>query len=91
MVKERDYGLQMPTTKMQKQITVCLLTGAAAAFSVGFIEVSWAVWGELALGLFSAVASGAVFLMAFTSSIWACYAAYVLFKSCYMFLITITM
>ncbi|XP_017279447.3 solute carrier family 19 member 3b [Kryptolebias marmoratus] len=69
---------------------VCSVVGAAAAFSVGYIKVSWAVWGELALGLFSAVASGAVFLMAFTSSIWACYGAYVIFKSCYMFLITIT-
>ncbi|XP_054599386.1 solute carrier family 19 member 3b [Nothobranchius furzeri] len=69
---------------------VSCVVGAAAAFSVGFIKVSWVVWGELALGLFSAVAAGAVFLMAFTSSIWACYAAYVMFKSCYMFLITIT-
>ncbi|XP_043975070.1 solute carrier family 19 member 3b isoform X2 [Gambusia affinis] len=64
--------------------------GAAAAFSVSFIRVTWARWGELTLGFFSAVCSGAVYLMAFTSSIWACYAAYVLFKSCYMFLITIT-
>ncbi|CAG6005230.1 unnamed protein product [Menidia menidia] len=63
---------------------------AAAAFSVGFIKVSWAVWGELALGLFSAVGAGAVFVMVFTSSIWVCYAAYVIFKSSYMFLITIT-
>ncbi|KAM3616507.1 uncharacterized protein V6R79_019096 [Siganus canaliculatus] len=69
---------------------VCSLVGAAAAFSVGYIKVTWAVWGELALGLFSAVASGAVFLMAFTSSIWVCYAGYVIFKSSYMFLITIT-
>ncbi|XP_045930232.1 solute carrier family 19 member 3b [Micropterus dolomieu] len=68
----------------------CSLVGAAAAFSVGHIRVTWAVWGELALGLFSAVGSGAVFLMALTSSIWACYAGYVIFKSCYMFLITIT-
>ncbi|KAM9359131.1 uncharacterized protein ABDE67_002282 [Symphorus nematophorus] len=68
----------------------CSLVGAAAAFSVGHIKVTWAVWGELALGLFSAVATGAVFLMALTSSIWACYAGYVIFKSCYMFLITIT-
>ncbi|XP_028429786.1 solute carrier family 19 member 3b [Perca flavescens] len=69
---------------------VCSLVGAAAAFSVGHIKVTWAVWGELALGLFSAVGTGAVFLMALTSSIWACYAAYVIFKSCYMLLITIT-
>ncbi|KAF1393894.1 hypothetical protein PFLUV_G00020780 [Perca fluviatilis] len=68
----------------------CSLVGAAAAFSVGHIKVTWAVWGELALGLFSAVGTGAVFLMALTSSIWACYAAYVIFKSCYMLLITIT-
>ncbi|XP_059187859.1 solute carrier family 19 member 3b [Centropristis striata] len=68
----------------------CSLVGAAAAFSVGHIKVTWAVWGELALGMFSAVGTGAVFLMAFTSSIWACYAGYVIFKSCYMLLITIT-
>ncbi|KAM9732804.1 uncharacterized protein ACNS7B_015125 [Menidia menidia] len=68
----------------------CSVVGAAAAFSVGFIKVSWAVWGELALGLFSAVGAGAVFVMVFTSSIWVCYAAYVIFKSSYMFLITIT-
>ncbi|KAM9318653.1 solute carrier family 19 member 3b [Pholidichthys leucotaenia] len=68
----------------------CSLVGAAAAFSVGYIKVTWTVWGELALGLFSAVGTGAVFLMAFTSSIWVCYAGYALFKSCYMLLITIT-
>uniref|UniRef100_A0A672Z113 Thiamine transporter 2-like n=1 Tax=Sphaeramia orbicularis TaxID=375764 RepID=A0A672Z113_9TELE len=68
----------------------CSLVGAAAAFSVGHIKVTWAVWGELALGLFSAVGTGAIFLMVLTSSIWACYAGYVIFKSCYMFLITIT-
>ncbi|XP_067364841.1 solute carrier family 19 member 3b [Channa argus] len=69
---------------------VCSLVGALAAFSVGYIKVTWAVWGELALGLFSAVGAGAVFLMALTSSIWACYAGYAIFKSCYMLLITIT-
>ncbi|KAM6987352.1 solute carrier family 19 member 3b [Tautogolabrus adspersus] len=69
---------------------VCSLVGAAAAFSVGHIKVTWAVWGELALGLFSAIGTCAVFLMALTSSIWACYAGYVIFKSCYMLLITIT-
>ncbi|XP_044211096.1 solute carrier family 19 member 3b isoform X1 [Thunnus albacares] len=68
----------------------CSLVGAAAAFSVGYIKVTWNVWGELALGLFSSVGAGAVFLMAFTSSIWACYAGYIIFKSCYMLLITIT-
>ncbi|KAM4627516.1 solute carrier family 19 member 3b [Polymixia lowei] len=69
---------------------VCTLVGAAAAFSVGHIKVAWAVWGEMALGLFSAVGAGAVFLMGLTNSIWACYAGYVIFKASYMLLITIT-
>ncbi|XP_057693945.1 solute carrier family 19 member 3b [Corythoichthys intestinalis] len=68
----------------------CSLVGAAAAFSVGYIKVNWSVWGELALGLFSAVGAGAVFLIVLTSNIWVCYAGYALFKSCYMLLITIT-
>ncbi|XP_077396634.1 solute carrier family 19 member 3b [Festucalex cinctus] len=68
----------------------CSLVGAAAAFSVGYIKVNWSVWGELALGLFSAIGAGAVFLIVLTSNIWACYAGYALFKSCYMLLITIT-
>ncbi|XP_061537444.1 solute carrier family 19 member 3b [Phycodurus eques] len=68
----------------------CSLVGAAAAFSVGYIKVNWSVWGELALGLFSAIGTGAVFLIVLTSNIWACYAGYALFKSCYMLLITIT-
>ncbi|XP_041920229.1 solute carrier family 19 member 3b [Alosa sapidissima] len=69
---------------------VCTLVGAAAAFGVGHVRVSWSRWGELCLGAFSAVGAGAVFLMAFSSSIWLCYAGYVLFKASYMLLITIT-
>ncbi|XP_056138871.1 uncharacterized protein LOC130115285 [Lampris incognitus] len=69
---------------------VCTLVGAAAALSVGHVKVMWDVWGEMALGLFSAVGTGAVFLMGLTNSIWACYAGYVVFKASYMLLITIT-
>ncbi|KAL4648507.1 Thiamine transporter 2-like [Arapaima gigas] len=70
---------------------ITTLVGAAAAFTIGHIKVTWEVWGELALGMFSAVGSVAVFLMSFTSSIWASYAGYVIFKASYMLLITITM
>lgn len=68
---------------------VSCLAGAAAAFCVGHVKVTWSVWGELALGLFSAAGAGAVFLMAMTTNIWACYGGYVIFKSCYILLITI--
>lgn len=77
-------------SKGDEEVPSVCVSGAAAAFAVGFIKVTWAVWGELALGVFSGVGAGAVFLMAFTNTIWVCYAAYVVFKSCYMFLITIT-
>ncbi|XP_059361972.1 solute carrier family 19 member 3b [Carassius carassius] len=70
---------------------VCTLVGAAAAFSVSYIRVQWDVWGELSLGVFSAIGAGCVFLMGLTSNIWLCYTGYAIFKASYMFLITITM
>lgn len=65
--------------------------GAATAYGIGFIEVRWDQWGELALGAFSGLGSGALFLMTFTGNIWVCYASYVVFKCLYMMLITIAM
>ncbi|KAI7802429.1 solute carrier family 19 member 3b [Triplophysa rosa] len=70
---------------------VCTLVGAAAAFSVGHIRVQWGMWGELSLGVFSAVGAGCVFLMGLTNNIWLCYTGYAIFKASYMFLITMTM
>uniref|UniRef100_A0A674C6S7 Solute carrier family 19 member 3b n=1 Tax=Salmo trutta TaxID=8032 RepID=A0A674C6S7_SALTR len=69
---------------------ICAVVGAAAAFCVGHVKVTWDVWGELSLGVFSAVGAGAVFLIGLTSNIWASYAGYVIFKASYMLLITIT-
>ncbi|KAJ7995181.1 hypothetical protein DPEC_G00241890 [Dallia pectoralis] len=69
---------------------VCAVVGAATAFCAGHVKVTWDVWGELSLGAFSAVGSGAVFLIGLTGNIWASYAGYVIFKACYMLLITIT-
>lgn len=65
--------------------------GAATAYGVGFTEVRWEQWGELALGVFSALGSGALFLMTFSYNIWLSYVGYVLFKCLYMLLITIAM
>ncbi|XP_061072513.1 thiamine transporter 1, partial [Conger conger] len=67
------------------------LFGAASAYGVGFIQVNWAAWGELALGSCSALGAAALFLMTFMGSIWVCYAGYIVFKSLYMLLITIAM
>ncbi|KAI5281451.1 thiamine transporter 2 isoform X1 [Manis pentadactyla] len=63
--------------------------GAVAAFAVGYVKVNWDLLGELALGIFSVVNSGSLFLMHYAANIWACYAGYLIFKSSYMLLITI--
>ncbi len=65
--------------------------GAATAYSVGFTEVRWEQWGELALGGFSGLGAAALFLMTFIGNIWVCYTCYVIFKCLYMLLITIAM
>ncbi|NXA31091.1 S19A3 protein, partial [Eudromia elegans] len=63
--------------------------GSATSMAVGYIKLNWDFSGELALGIFSAMDAGSLFLMHFTSNIWACYAGYLTFKACYMLLITI--
>ncbi|NXG68204.1 S19A3 protein, partial [Baryphthengus martii] len=63
--------------------------GSATSMAVGYVKVNWDLSGELALGIFSAMDAGSLFLMHFTDNIWACYAGYLAFKACYMLLITI--
>ncbi|PWA20177.1 hypothetical protein CCH79_00003686 [Gambusia affinis] len=67
------------------------LLGAATAYGIGFTEVRWEQWGELALGGFSGLGAAALFLMTFTGNIWVCYTTYTIFKCLYMLLITIAM
>ncbi|KAG6935277.1 solute carrier family 19 member 3 [Chelydra serpentina] len=62
---------------------------SVTSMAVGYVKINWDVSGELALGIFSALDAGSLFLMHFTANIWACYASYLVFKSCYMLLITI--
>ncbi|XP_067315450.1 thiamine transporter 1 [Pseudorasbora parva] len=69
--------------------TISTLLGAFAAFVVGFVKVSWAVWGELALCIFSVVIAVCVYLMDTIRNIWVCYIAYTIFRATYMLLITI--
>ncbi|KAM5228703.1 thiamine transporter 2 [Ctenodactylus gundi] len=64
--------------------------GAAAAFAVGYLKVNWDLLGELALAIFSLVSAGSLLLMHYTPNIWLCYTGYLVFKSSYMLLITIT-
>ncbi|NXP31706.1 S19A3 protein, partial [Leiothrix lutea] len=63
--------------------------GSATSMAVGYVKVNWDLSGELALAIFSALDAGSLLLMHFTDNIWACYAGYLVFKGCYMLLITI--
>ncbi|XP_074860224.1 thiamine transporter 2 isoform X2 [Carettochelys insculpta] len=63
---------------------------SVSSMAVGYVKIDWDLSGELALGIFSAMSASFLFLMHFIASIWACYASYIIFKSCYMLLITIT-
>ncbi|XP_068001651.1 thiamine transporter 2 isoform X2 [Melanerpes formicivorus] len=68
---------------------IATFLGSATSMAVGYVKLNWDLSGELALGFFSAMDAGALFLMHFTENIWACYAGYLVFKACYMLLITI--
>ncbi|XP_045061761.1 thiamine transporter 2-like [Coregonus clupeaformis] len=67
---------------------VATLSGAAASIVVGHVALDWSVWGELVLGVLTALTAGVLYLMDLTNSIWICYGCYGLFKTIYMELIT---
>ncbi|NWZ27425.1 S19A1 protein, partial [Asarcornis scutulata] len=65
------------------------LLGAIAPFVAGPVKIRWALWSALVIGLVTAVQAGLLMLMNTTSNIWLCYAAYVLFRGSYQFLVPI--
>lgn len=64
-------------------------SGALASLLVGYLPVSWSVWGELALCLFSMLMAACLYVMDTASGIWVCYSSYVVFRATYMLLITV--
>ncbi|NXT11083.1 S19A3 protein, partial [Prunella fulvescens] len=66
-----------------------IATFLITSFLVQYVKINWDHFGDLALGIFSAIDACCLFLMHFSTSIWACYAGYLIFKACYMLLLTI--
>ncbi|NXO34841.1 S19A3 protein, partial [Locustella ochotensis] len=66
-----------------------IATFLVTSFLVQYMKINWDHFGELALGIFSAIDAGCLFLMHYFTNIWACYAGYLIFKACYMLLLTI--
>ncbi|XP_067454259.1 thiamine transporter 2-like [Thunnus thynnus] len=68
---------------------ISTLSGAAASIAVGHMTLEWSMWGELILGVFTFLITGALFLMDMTHNIWISYTCFFLFKTVYMQLNTI--
>ncbi|XP_026708522.1 folate transporter 1 isoform X1 [Athene cunicularia] len=65
------------------------LLGAGASFAAGYVKIRWTLWSELVIGVVTAFQAGLLLLMNTTSNIWLCYAAYVLFRGSYQFLVPV--
>uniref|UniRef100_A0A8B9G088 S19A3 protein n=1 Tax=Amazona collaria TaxID=241587 RepID=A0A8B9G088_9PSIT len=68
---------------------IATFLSSVTSFIVQYVKINWDLFGELALGVFSTIDAASLLLMHFTTNIWACYAGYLIFKACYMLLITI--
>ncbi|XP_057273201.1 thiamine transporter 2-like [Pezoporus wallicus] len=68
---------------------IATFLSSVTSFTVQYMKINWDLFGELALGVFSTIDAVSLLLMHFTTNIWACYAGYLIFKACYMLLITI--
>ena len=65
------------------------LTGAALSFALGYARLNWALVGEPALFVTSAVGGAVLILMAGTEDIWVAYAGYAIFRALYQMMITV--
>ncbi|KAL0615469.1 Reduced folate transporter [Plecturocebus cupreus] len=68
------------------------LLGAIMSFAAGFVKIRWARWSKLLIACVTATQAGLVFLLSHmhhASHIWLCYAAFVLFRGSYQFLVPI--
>ncbi|XP_021255976.1 folate transporter 1 [Numida meleagris] len=65
------------------------LLGAIASFAAGYLKIHWALRSALVIGVVTAIQAGLLLLMNTTGNIWLCYAAYVLFRGSYQFLVPI--
>lgn len=65
------------------------LVSAAAALLASFLRVNWSVWGEVTMGGLAMVDCLMLLLASHINIIWIAYAAHVLYRSTYAFIITI--
>lgn len=59
------------------------------SFAAGFLKIRWALWSKLVIAAVTAVQAGLIFLLYNTQNIWICYAAFMVFRGAYQFLVPI--
>lgn len=64
-------------------------TGTVTSFIAGFVKIRWNLWSKLVIFAITALQAGLLLLMGTTDNIWVCYAAYILFRCFYQFLVPI--
>ncbi|NXE33305.1 S19A3 protein, partial [Ptilorrhoa leucosticta] len=84
-----DFRAPSHSSAVYNGAVEAIATFLITSFLVQYMKINWDHFGELALGIFSAIDAGCLFLMHFSTNIWACYAGYLLFKACYVLLLTI--
>ncbi|NWI49080.1 S19A3 protein, partial [Calyptomena viridis] len=84
-----DFQAPSHSSAVYNGAVEAIATFLITSFLVQYMKINWDLFGELALGIFSAIDAGSLFLMYFSTNIWACYAGYLIFKACYMLLLTI--
>ncbi|NXQ57192.1 S19A3 protein, partial [Anthoscopus minutus] len=84
-----DFRAPSHSSPVYNGAVEAIATFLITSFLVQYIKINWDHFGELALGIFSVIDAGCLFLMHFSSNIWACYAGYLIFKACYVLLLTI--
>ena len=82
-------GFKKQHSQSELEILKQYFLGAVGAFGVGFINVSWKKWGELALGCCSVCKCVLLVVLYFTKNIWTSYAGYVAYIFLYNLVITI--
>ena len=55
------------------------LTGALVVFIIGFVNVDWKVWGNLAIVLMTGFTSILLYMMGITHDIWMAYSGKITF------------
>ncbi|NWS34971.1 S19A3 protein, partial [Polioptila caerulea] len=84
-----DFQAPSHSSAVYNGAVEAIATFLVTSFLVQYVKINWDHFGELALGIFSAIDACCLFLMRFSTNIWACYAGYLIFKACYVLLLTI--